>query len=357
MLTRDPVRDPHVASVPQDDTNIMQNLPSVAVIIPTWNSSDKLEEALQAIKNQDYQGKVEIIGVDGGSTDSTLEILKKYGCTIYQTDPDKQGVEYNKAYGIKHSNTDLVLMNDDDNVMASANYISKMVRPFLEDPDLVGAEPLRFGWKKSMNWADRYFALFGNIDPVAYYFGKDARLSWAFDTYNLFHRTLEDKGDYYLVTFDTENVPTLGGNGFVGSRKMLDKVLTSYEKFFHMDINYDLIEKGFNKYAFPKVAIYHYGVDKGFWSLIRRRQYWAQKYHLNNQVQRRYSVYVPIKDRGKLIKFIFLTVTFVEPLFESIRGYLKKPDIAWFAHPFVCLAFLYAYASSYLQNEIKRRFS
>lgn len=334
-----------------------KSLPTIAVIIPCWNSSDRLEEAIQAIKNQDYpQNLIEIVGVDGGSTDNTLEILKQYNCTIFQTDTDKQGVEYNKAYGVTHTKSDLILMNDDDNVLAQKDYISKMVKPFLENPELVGVEPLRFGWKKTMNWADRYFALFGNIDPVAYYFGKDARLSYAFDTYNLFHKTVEDKDDYYLVTFDKENIPTLGGNGYMARRSMLDKVITSYEKFFHMDINYDLIQKGYNQYAFAKVAIYHYAVDKGFWNLVKRRKFWANKYHLGHQQERRYSVYVPVKDRVKLIKFILVTITIVIPLLESIRGYIKKPDVAWFAHPLVCLAFLYAYASAYLENEFRSHF-
>lgn len=334
----------------------METKPTIAVVIPTWNSSDKLEEAILSVKDQDYpEFKIELIAVDGGSSDSTLEILKKYNCTIYQTDPDKQGVEYNKAYGVKHSQSELILMLDDDNVLASKDYISKMVRPFLDNPELVGAEPLRFGYSQKMNWADRYFALFGNIDPVAYYFGKDARLSYAFDTYNLFHQTVTDRGDYYLVTFGKENIPTLGGNGFMARRSQLNKVLTSYEKFFHMDINYDLIQKGFNQYAFVKVAVYHYAVDKGFWNLVRRRKYWAKKYHLGHQTERRYSVYVPIKDRNKLIRYVLYSVTLLVPLFDAIRGYIKKPDLAWFAHPMVCLAFLYAYASAYLETEVNRR--
>jgi len=61
--------------------------PTVSVVIPTYNSERPLQDCLESVsdgtKHQDCQGEVEIIIVDAGSTDSTLEIARKYTNNIY----------------------------------------------------------------------------------------------------------------------------------------------------------------------------------------------------------------------------------------------------------------------------------
>lgn len=55
------------------------DLPSISVVIPTYNSERTLTECLENILQQDYpRAKIEIIIADGGSRDRTLEIARKY---------------------------------------------------------------------------------------------------------------------------------------------------------------------------------------------------------------------------------------------------------------------------------------
>lgn len=61
----------------------MHSKPLVSVIIRTLNEQRYLEELLQSIKNQDTTVfEIEIVIVDSGSTDTTLEIASNYGCRI-----------------------------------------------------------------------------------------------------------------------------------------------------------------------------------------------------------------------------------------------------------------------------------
>lgn len=60
----------------------MSNLPLVSVNIPTYNSERTVEKCLLSILNQDYPN-IEVIVVDGYSSDKTVEIANKYGAKCY----------------------------------------------------------------------------------------------------------------------------------------------------------------------------------------------------------------------------------------------------------------------------------
>ena len=51
----------------------------ISVVIPTYNSEKTLEKSLKSIREQSFnQEEIEILIIDGGSTDNTLEIAKKH---------------------------------------------------------------------------------------------------------------------------------------------------------------------------------------------------------------------------------------------------------------------------------------
>jgi glycosyltransferase involved in cell wall biosynthesis len=54
------------------------SLPFVSIIIPTFNCSQSLPLTLESIIEQDYP-RFEVIAIDAGSSDRTLEILQSYG--------------------------------------------------------------------------------------------------------------------------------------------------------------------------------------------------------------------------------------------------------------------------------------
>ncbi|MEM2950633.1 MAG: glycosyltransferase [Nitrososphaeria archaeon] len=85
--------------------------PLVSIIIPTYNSEKFLEKCLISIKRQKYD-KIEIIIVDDGSTDSTINIAKKYGCNVINN--PKRGRAEAKNEGIKHSKGEYLLFIDSD---------------------------------------------------------------------------------------------------------------------------------------------------------------------------------------------------------------------------------------------------
>ena len=84
--------------------NDSNELPSVSFLIPTLNAASVLEPCLKSIVAQDYpKDKIEIVIADGGSTDKTLVLAKKYGAKIYQnvlkTGEAGKAVAFKKAKG------------------------------------------------------------------------------------------------------------------------------------------------------------------------------------------------------------------------------------------------------------------
>jgi hypothetical protein len=90
------------------------SLPSVTIIVPSLNQGRFIREALDSILDQAYPN-IEVLVMDGGSTDSTVEILREYGDRIrYVSGPDGgQSNALNR--GLEAANGEIVgWLNSDD---------------------------------------------------------------------------------------------------------------------------------------------------------------------------------------------------------------------------------------------------
>lgn len=89
----------------------------ISVIIPVYNVSEYLDECLTSVINQNYPN-YEIIIVNDGSTDNSLEIAKKYQKKHKQLiklyDKENGGLSSARNYGIKKSTGDYLLFVDSD---------------------------------------------------------------------------------------------------------------------------------------------------------------------------------------------------------------------------------------------------
>ena len=81
--------------------------PSISIIIPTLNAAKPLTECLRRVVKQDYpKEKLEIVIADGGSTDKTVEIAKKFGARVV---PNKLKTgEAGKASGLKAAKNEII---------------------------------------------------------------------------------------------------------------------------------------------------------------------------------------------------------------------------------------------------------
>jgi len=332
-----------------------ENLPTISFSIATYNAARTIEKCLWSIVEQDYpKEKVEIVIADGGSTDTTVSIAKKYGANVTNVPKEVQGAEYNKGVAVSKSKNEILAEIDQDNILPHKKWLRKMVAPLVEDAEIVGVEPLRYKYMRNMELMDRYFALFGVNDPLPYYLGKADRISYHSDKYTLFGEA-EDKGKYYKIKFSPDKIPTLGANGFLVRREIImENAKAGVGEYLHIDVTVDLINKGYNKFAFVKDSIIHETNSKGLYTFIMRRKHFMEKYYFQDFSKRRYSVFVFPKDLPGLIYFVFISITFVKPLYDAFRGFIKVPDVAWFIHPVMCFGMTVVYSYTTVKGLLKK---
>ena len=108
--------------------------PRISIITPSYNQEEFIEETILSVKNQVYSNFEHII-VDGGSTDGTLEILKKYENTYdmrWISEPDEgQSDAVNKGFSM--ADGEIIGWLNSDDVYFSIDVFSKVAAEFLEN--------------------------------------------------------------------------------------------------------------------------------------------------------------------------------------------------------------------------------
>jgi len=143
------------------------NLPKITIVTPSYNQGQYLEQTILSIINQQYPN-LEYLVMDGGSTDNSIEIIKRYADRLayWQSKPDGgQASAIAKGFEMA-SGTILGWLNSDDLLLPDC--LSTVANKFPQDGKIVAlagrciitgpsGEPLKVNLPIKRTWAKMLF--------------------------------------------------------------------------------------------------------------------------------------------------------------------------------------------------------
>ncbi len=117
---------------------------SVSVVIPTKNGGDDFRQQLAMLFQQKRFSNVEIILVDSGSTDGTVETARKFGATVIQIRPEEFSHSYARNLGAEHAEGDFVLFTVQDALPPSITWLSEMAEFVLQNENVAAVSCSEF---------------------------------------------------------------------------------------------------------------------------------------------------------------------------------------------------------------------
>jgi len=135
-------------------------IPKIAVIIPTHNSDLTIERCLHSLVSQTYpREKFEIIVVDDGSTDNSIEKAKKAGADqVIAT--EHSGANVARTIGIKQSKGKFIACIDSD-CEATDGWLKTIENELGKNKAITG--PIENGIENPISWAE-YFLEFSEFN-------------------------------------------------------------------------------------------------------------------------------------------------------------------------------------------------
>jgi len=237
--------------------------PKISIVTPSYNQAQFLERTILSVLNQNYPN-LEYIIIDGGSTDGSVEIIKKYEkyLTYWVSEKDNgQADAINKGFKVATGNI-VAWQNSDDIYLPDAFF--KIANKFRQedDSDVVFGNIYLINEKDEII-RDMRFVPF-NIDHLIYY-------DWNLSSQGVFwRRELFDKVGYlnsYEVEFDLDWFIRLGKA--TDKFKFIREFLGCYR--IHPESKFSLIKDDVRYHVFVEI-ISKYGVK------VDKHRNWTEQY-------------------------------------------------------------------------------
>lgn len=314
----------------------------VSIVIATYNSEKILPKVLESIRQQSFpQNQLEIITVDGGSTDGTKKLAEKYGCRIVEN-PKTEPV-HAKLLGVRHARGKYLLFMDHDEVFENKDSIKARVEALQAHPECKTA--FCSGYKRPKNYPalNQYLSEFG--DPFSlfvYYSSKDEKFFGRMLKRN--YKLVEEETGYYIISFAGRKKNIIVELCCLGTIIDLEyfKKTTDIENnpMELVQLFYVMLEQGNTKVIVSKSdPLLHYSVDslKAYLPKLKWRicnnVHFPEKSEMGFGGRQKYQKGVGYK------KYLFIpyAVFFPVSLLHGIYLAASRKNAVYLLHPLLCL--------------------
>jgi len=213
----------------------------VTIVIPTKNAGDILDRTLGMVFAQKTQFSYEVICVDSGSKDDTLNIIQKYPCKLVQIAPEEFGHGKTRNFGASQGTGEFIVFITQDAAPASDTWLENFILAMKLDDEIAGGFGIHYPYE-DCNALDR-------VDLVRHFlnFGQDNRIFYIDDM----EKYKADNGYMQYLAFFSDNNACL--------RRSV------WEKYPYPDVDFaedqvwmrQMLEKGYKKVYCPYAPVYH----------------------------------------------------------------------------------------------------
>ena len=213
----------------------------VTIVIPTKNAGDILDRTLGMVFAQKTQFSYEVICVDSGSKDDTLNIIQKYPCKLVKIAPEEFGHGKTRNYGASQGTGEFIVFITQDAAPASDTWLENFILAMKLDDEIAGGFGIHYPYE-DCNALDR-------VDLVRHFlnFGQENRIFYIDDM----EKYKADNGYMQYLGFFSDNNACL--------RRSV------WEKYPYPDVDFaedqvwmrQMLEKGYKKVYCPYAPVYH----------------------------------------------------------------------------------------------------
>ncbi len=308
--------------------------PSISFIIPTYNASYYLERCLKSIRNQEYSPeKIEILIIDGGSADTTLEIAQKYQCKILEN--PRKLAEYAVQIGVLNASGELLVIFASDNELSTAEWANTVIKPFIHDKN-VAAVWGKIVATKDSSALNKYFALIQN-DPLNFFINKNLQ------SYLSDKATIKEE-NYYIFNVDFSKPLVWGANGLTYRKELIRPIWDSGAYLGDNDAFQIMIEKGINRVAyFNDSFIYHHHVSRITDCIKKWKRNYIQHYLKKRKTRNLRWVFA----KGFFFKLVLWIVYSGIPIFSFIHSIffaIRNRNRYWLYHSVASFTQMFTYS-------------
>lgn len=213
----------------------------VSIVIPTKNAGKIFDKVLERIFAQKTIYSYEVICVDSGSTDNTLDIIKKYPCRLYEISPLDFGHGKTRNYGAAKGSGEYIVFITQDALPANDQWLQNFISAMKADPEIAG------GFGKHLPYPECNVLDKRDLQLHFDGFGKKNTVYWLQDI----QRYEVDEGYRHFLAFYSDNNSCM-------KREI-------WEKYPYDDVDFaedqiwarKIIELGYKKLYCADAMVYH----------------------------------------------------------------------------------------------------
>lgn len=300
-----------------------------SVIMPTYNAGRTIDQSLKGIRQQDFnQDQIEILVVDGGSTDCTLEVAKKYGAIIIPN-PDRLP-EPAKLYGMQRARGHYICVMGSDEIMTNPKLFKDRYAFLQRNPDIHGMLSELVA-PKGYEPCCTYMNAVGDPFTCFVYQTYGNRI------YNLRKKLLRKDGNVFIYQFDQDDIIPIGDGGTVMDMDFIRSHFGDLIKTHETSVLWDIIIRTNGLLAcMENDQVVHLSLCD--WKTYYKKLKFRVINNIHNVQGSGYAFRAQTNKKLNRRKYLFplYCITIFWPIIDGVKMSVRMKSWIFLVHPIFC---------------------